>query len=289
MHLAPMSFRSLHDRPLRVVTLNVHSGVPGNLELGDANEDARTIADVGRYLRSIDVDVVMLQEVDDDVARPGKGGVTGQLARYVAAIGADGAAYAPALSHPSGDRFGNAILTRNGYAIEESWNVDLPNPKMPQDRSAAIARVRTPSGAELTVVNAHLAHRPERESDRTEQLRYLGELLATLRRTGGFDYEDSATGQRGSAAGLTGAVLVGGDFNTKASTTDPVMARARLSRIASGAAAPGVHGGIDHIFGSAGLQAVTSYSQLVPRHQLPSGTVTDHPVVVADVRLRASA
>ena len=62
MHLAPISFRALHDRPLRVVTLNVHSGVPGNLELGDSNEDARTIADVGRYVRSIDADVVLLQK-----------------------------------------------------------------------------------------------------------------------------------------------------------------------------------------------------------------------------------
>lgn len=274
---------------LRVVTINVHSGVPGGVPLGDEREDERTIADVARYVRSIDADVVLLQEVDDDPPRPGKAGVPHQVDLYAARMGATDVAYAPAFRHRSGDRYGNAVLVRNGVRILDRHDVDLPNPKMAEDRAAAVVRIAAPDGREALVVATHLAHRPAAESDRPEQLRFLAGFLGQLRAGGAVAYEDAITGARSTVDVPVGIpILLGGDFNTGRGTVTSTFGPVGMQLVASGlTGVAGVNGGIDHLLVTPGVVASGARSELVPTHDLPDGLVTDHPAVLVDLDLPA--
>lgn len=256
---------------LRVMSINIHQLVPDGLELGDAGEREAALADVVRYVREVDPDVVLVQEVDDDRARPGKGGVSEQHARLASLLGASDAAYAAATLGASGDRYGIAIYARNGIELDRERAVTLPHTPGFEARQLLLATARLPDGQSLTVANTHLDHTGR---DRPRQ-------LAALAR---------------EAAALDGVALLGGDLNDTTPVVDDALRGTRMANVLSLVAddeptgtahAPSFRDRrIDHLFLTRQLQLRDTWVEDVPMHQLGEGVgVTDHRAVVADVRL----
>lgn len=256
---------------LRVMSLNIHQLVPDGLKLGDAGEREAVLADVVRYVREVDPDIVLVQEVDDDRARPGKGGVTEQHARLATMLAASDSAYAAATRSAAGDRYGIAIYARNGIDLEGERAVTLPHTPGFEARQLLLATARTPDGRSLDVANTHLDHTGR---DRPRQL----EALA--REVGAID----------------GALLLGGDLNDLTDVVDDALSGTRLTNVLSLVAADESTGTaaaptyrdrrIDHVLVTPQVTLRDTWVEDVPMRAVDEGVgVTDHRAVVADVHL----
>ena len=103
--------------------------------------------------RSLDADVLALQEVDRSLDRSGR---ADQTAAIAAATGMD-AIFGASLAFPAGGGYGNALLVRGRIG---TWSLRrLPRLPGSEPRTALVARVRTKRGEALRVVATHLSVR----------------------------------------------------------------------------------------------------------------------------------
>ncbi len=125
--------------PLRIATYNIRHGV--------GMDDALRLERTAGTLRSLDADIIALQEVDSVVRRSGdvdQARVLGDLLGMRAAFGA----FMPY----QGGAYGMAILSR--WPIVRSTALRLPEGNEP--RVALVVEIERPDGSHLTVVNVHL-------------------------------------------------------------------------------------------------------------------------------------
>ena len=178
----------------RVLTINLHMGVPGDQPLRPANERIEALRDVARHVNALDPDVVLTQELRNRPRVPGKDGITDMVSSFGHLIKAGDVAFTPAVvGDPiAGDlqHYGTAIYTRNGFTIEQAANVALPNADGQEARSAGIAAVRAPDARpSFTVVSTHLAYRTVEDAALRDAQLLAGvaaSMLDDIRATGSF-------------------------------------------------------------------------------------------------------
>ena len=142
---------------LRILTYNIHHGA-GNDEILDLER-------IAELIRSLDPDLVALQEVDNRTERTG--GVAqatrlGQLTGMASAFGK--------FMDYQGGEYGMAVLSRFEY--ENPTNHILP--EGPEPRSSMAIRVQLPNGEELIFAGVHFYRNAE---ERMGQARRLLEVL----------------------------------------------------------------------------------------------------------------
>lgn len=177
---------SAGGRAVRVLVYNVHAGK-------DAS-GADNLARVAALVRSVDADVVLLQEVDRRTERSGRVDQPATLARLTGYA----AAFGRTLDYQGGE-YGIALLSR--WPIVRDTLVPLPI-EPPQARAggsyeprgALIVTVAAPGGAPLAIVNTHLDASRD-DAWRRQEIRTVLAIADSLR-----------------AAGTP--TLVGGDLNS---------------------------------------------------------------------------
>lgn len=292
----------------RVVTINIHGGVPGDMKDRNAgDEDIAQLRDVARYVNSVDADVVLVQELRNHPLLTWPGRVAEQASVLSHLMDADDMVFTPAFREFDGTQEGTAIYTRNGYSIEHAVNVELPDGDATQERGAGIAKVVAPDGTDYTVVGTHLAHKSTDEASRTKQLDAISDVLRALQRDGSFTYRDRERGSTQTASGFpTGRIVLGGDLNTHQdnadgvrNSPDEILGDAGLVHTntqlresddpAIRAQFPGAEQRtstlrrIDHVY-TRGLDVRDATVAEVPAHELPAGTrVSDHRGIVVDL------
>lgn len=109
---------------VRVLTYNIHHG--------RGTDDVVNLARIARVIRSVEPDIVALQEVDENAERTGVVDQPATLARLTGL---------PVIFGPNiplqGGRYGNALLTR--FPVLKSRNVPLPSFTKGEQRGALIA------------------------------------------------------------------------------------------------------------------------------------------------------
>lgn len=253
-----------HQGSARVVTINLQGGVPydpadeaATEGAGRDKESIQALRDVAAYIKSIDADVVMVNEIRQS-SQQGRAGIPRQADVLYHLLGADSVAFAPTYAPGASKKFGgdttvgNAVFTRNGYSIDKAVVADLqnsdvvdkdtPNERVVsyQNNNAVIASIATPSGEQLTAISTHLSPVGLAASDgerypevsagiRGKQLARLRQIIAAIESGGSFDYRTSVTNTTGTASGFgRDAVLVGGDFNARSSTVEQAWTGAGL-------------------------------------------------------------
>ena len=243
-----------------------------NVLHGRAPADGRV--DLDRFaaaVRTLDADVLALQEVDRAQPRSGSADLTAVAAeaggytsaRFVPALEGEPGAWRPAAADGTGPAYGVALLSRLPVLAERT--VRLPALRVPvpvvfsgrrrvqvvrdEPRVAAVARLATDDG-ELTVVSTHLSF-------------LAGWNLLQLRRL---------------VAGLASEqrLVVAGDFNLP---TDQVVRVSRLRPLAAGATFP-AHAPvrqIDHLLGRGGVRATGGRTWDLP--------LSDHRALSAELTL----
>jgi endonuclease/exonuclease/phosphatase family metal-dependent hydrolase len=167
------SSRPGSDRPLRVMTYNIHAG-HGNL--------TRT----AEAIRAQSPDIVALQEVD--VHWSDRSAFVDQVGALAAALGMN-AAFAPIYSIPSGDsskpprEFGVALLSRHRIV---TWRNDTLTRLSTQDSNAVPApapglleAIVDVGGSKIRVFNTHLDYR----ADPAVRRRQANEVAAVVARS----------------------------------------------------------------------------------------------------------
>lgn len=217
----------------RVVTINIHQAVPGEQELGDEHETRKALEDVATYIRSIDADVVVVQEIDDDAETDGNAGVNEQARVLADLMEATDSAYTPAVRHADdAGTYGTGIFTRNGYTLGQAHNLDLPNGDVREDRGAGLAEVVAPEGQSFTMLYSHLTVGKIDKATRAAQIKYLGEVAEQVGQTGSVSYTDALTGAELTASGLpTDKIVVAGDMNAQHGELDDAMDGADLVNV----------------------------------------------------------
>lgn len=300
---------------LRVVTLNMRQAVPPHLDLLPRNEQFAALTDVARYVRSIDADIVMLQEMRDRPASRDRPGLANQAATIGRLMGASDAAFTPAMrdAEPNGGHalYGTATYARNGLKISQAHAVALPRGGSEERRVAGLSVVRTVTGDEIVVVNAHLAYGNELGDVRARQLDAVASLAQAIRADEAVGYRDALTGARVRADHLPSdaALVVGGDLNMRRdnvdgmrNSPDEILPAAGMTNVRDGwrrdswvkpwaaahALAP-TRGllTIDHLYATSELAIRRVAVEAVPPGQTAASRVTDHRAVVADVELPA--
>ncbi len=175
--------------PIRVATYNIKHGrgMDGVLDL------ERTLA----TLKSLNADVIALQEVDDQARRSGGVDQASWLAEQLGMQAAFGA-----FMDFQGGRYGLAILSRRPILSRESWRLPEGN----EPRVALATRIETYAGEMVTAVAVHF------DWVRDDGFRYA-QALETLRQV--------QRQHQGARAGADGAGDVGG----------PDVAAALLTRV----------------------------------------------------------
>lgn len=271
----------------RMLTINVHGGAPAGRSPSQGR-DIRAIRDVARYVNAVDPDVISVQEISDE-----KGSAIPHLTSVFAhLIGADDMAFTPG-DGAKGRRTGTATYTRNGYTIDHTVNLDLPDAGDPARRSAGVSQVIPPNGGEaFTVVSAHLSHMPGVAASRRrrDQLQEIARVVDAVRQGGAFDYKAAGEDGRRHATGFaSGRVMLGGDLNTPMQgreagidRANELLAAAGLRNVYQLAGENGSRPGIDHVY-AYGFQARGNVKFEVQAQELAGGRPTDHPGYVVDL------
>lgn len=225
---------------VRVVSFNTHRSFGG-------------IATVAQEIRSLDPDIVLLQEIDRFHGRTG--GVD-QVAYFADALGMEGA-FSPNVVQGDG-QYGTAILSR--FEILDSGRFPLPNSAGGEPRGLQWAGVEV-GGQEVRVYNTHLQNK-----------------LVGLR-------EAQARHVAGILAGEEQPAILGGDMNATANTPTlgPLLAQLVDSWpvAGSGPEGTGPNGSrIDFVMASPTLEPQGA--------QTLRSAVSDHARVVVDYVVPAS-
>ncbi|MFZ9889023.1 MAG: endonuclease/exonuclease/phosphatase family protein [Myxococcota bacterium] len=310
---APPGVREHFDGNVRVMTLNIRKLVPASLERRegpDATESLAALRDVAAYIRKKDPDVIVLQELDHDVAGPqSRHGVPAQLDRLAALVGATSKAMAPAQFDRRGNAYDNAILTRNGFTIEDNISVPLAvNTRRGGNtgaRSVGVADVVAPDGeTHMNVLYTHTSPHAEGAGDRRVQLQQIARIVDDLR-DGELSAPDvTRNGERVTLHSARGAAtVVGGDLNTDKARADRGLrkGKAGLENIIDGVpagqrrrAAAGsfiradgqIGARLDHLYVSRGVDVLRALVEAVEANEVRDRRgVTDHRAVIAAVAI----
>lgn len=274
-------------RQMRVLSVNMHMGVPEGLRLGPANERLAAVRDLAAFIRELDAHVVLLQEVRNDAPGSRDGGVPRQYELLREAVAATGSAYAVAVASGRGDEYGICILTRGGVQLERAEVAYLPFAEG-RERRVVLFGQAVADDTRFTVANVHLDHTG---LDRRGQLAELERILERLLAHGEVAVSNAAHDYR-RVGGYDGPLVVGGDFNDAAETVAGALASTALVNVIDG-----LHphdplrgdshvrvGRIDHLLLSPDVTLVAQDLREVPMRELQEGTgVTDHLALVADV------
>ncbi len=314
---------TVEDRDgVRVVSVNLHGGVPGETELKRPNENIKALRDIAAYVQSVDADVVLVQELrqsdDGDTGLPRQADILYHL------MDADAMAFGAATESNLQDSdvaIGNAVFTRNGYEINRSANVDLRN-TMPDsnndgellewaNRSATVASIVDPSGTPaLTAISTHLtvAGAKPQGGDGEPNVEVGNDLLAyelaqieqvveDIAEDGSFEYHSARSRTEATGSGYaSNAIVVGGDFNAVQSTIDNALDGATLVNSMdqldeAGQEAAGIEEKtilghdirIDHLYMAGSAQAVQGATHWIDYSGNQDGPATDHAAVMWDI------
>ncbi|MFE9459711.1 endonuclease/exonuclease/phosphatase family protein [Streptomyces californicus] len=262
--------------PLRVATYNIHAG---------AGPDG--VFDLGRQaaeLRSLDADVIGLQEVDRHWgARSAWRDLAGELARRLRMHVSFAPIYSLDPVEPGGPRaeFGVAVLSRHRIVSAEnheitrlSTQVPNPSPAPAPGFGEVVVRVR---GLPVHVYVTHLDYRPDpavRVAQVADTRRIMAEDRGPKILLGDFNAEPAATELAPLWKELTDADPDAPTFPAQA----PVK---RIDFVAVSKGGPG-GGGRPHGDGGGSRAAIT-----VKRAWVPESAASDHRPVVADLLVRA--
>jgi endonuclease/exonuclease/phosphatase family metal-dependent hydrolase len=152
----------------RVMTYNIFAG--------NDLERQSNLARIAALIDSLDVDIVLLQEVDRGTARSGRV----DQALVIAASAGMHVVFGSSMNFDGGE-YGNAILSR--WPVQSSRVVPLqPSAEQPTEpRSVLHAIISAPRGA-LHVLNTHLDHRPDSPARRAQLLELLAYVSAAVPR-----------------------------------------------------------------------------------------------------------
>ncbi|MDN5687283.1 MAG: endonuclease/exonuclease/phosphatase family protein [Brachybacterium sp.] len=261
---------------LRVATVNIHHGADGR--------DRRDLTRAAAALAALDADVIGVQEVDVGFGpRSGDEDQAARLAELLGYQGCFGATIdrpAPADGVPA--RYGLALLTR-GQILRREMQLLPGDPRRPsarEPRGLLSVRLRSPQGAELTVLVTHLD--PAHRHHRAAQVRGICEAAATLpgpRVLLGDLNTDPAAGE-------LAALAAGGWREAAAELVGPLARRPGLRRLV--AALPG--GPLRATFPARlplrRLDSVWVHDGIrVETLEVGAGRASDHRPVVAGIRL----
>lgn len=298
------------DGKAKVMTLNVHKFVPASKERTEGKKSTESFAalkDVADFIKRENPDVVVLQELDNDVTgRDAKYGVNKQLDRLASLVGATGKAMSSWKHMKGGNGYDNAIITRNGFKVDENVSVKLPVSGQAQNdnpRSVGIADVIAPDKkTHVNVLYTHATPHNDKgaQKSRAMQLDYMADLVRDLK-DGKLRVRDLTTNKMVNyRSKANAATIVGGDLNAKQSTADRYLEKktglrnvidlARNKRRADDGSlirSGGKIGGrIDHLYFGKNTRVHDAYVKTVPEKRVKDRTgVTDHRAVIADVTL----
>ena len=234
----------------RVVTYNIHHA--------RGMDDSVSVDRIARVLRSLDADLVALQEVDERVTR--SGGVD-QAARLGELLGMHHA-FGSFMDYQGG-RYGLAILSRCEIADTDVIRLKEGN----EPRVALAVRVRTLDGQSLTFASVHFDWVGD-DSFRFEQASEVAEYLDEV----------------------SGRYIVAGDFNDQPGSRTLALFRARAREAAKPAAGR-------MTFPSTAAEREIDFIFAAPANEWAVGEVrvlaeplaSDHLPVAAELRAPADA
>lgn len=297
------------DGKVKVMTLNVHKLVPASLprkEGADSTESKKALRDTIAFIKRQNPDVLVLQELDNDVSgRQAAHGVPRQLEQLARGVDATGSGMASWTRMPGGNGYDNAVITRNGFRLDDVVSVPLSVKNRTgntKPRSVGAADVVTPDGSRhLNVLFTHSTPGPEGAKSRDAQLRAIARLARDLK-DGSASVFDLNQGKRVTLrTSRNAATIVGGDLNSTQRFADPRLerrtglqnvidrapnrARAAAGSFTTEAGKPA--GRIDHLYVSKDLTVRDAFVRSVTRNEVrdPRG-VSDHRAVIAELRLR---
>lgn len=301
---------------VRVMTFNIRGlrGIPGiAFDKAKAEQIARTIV-------AQNPDVVMFQEVDRNTARGAgldeidyiRDRVDALTAQARGSVVPSDVTFGASLELKSPDggrngRYGNAILTRNGYTIdggETATPVKLPGGTVVRDgkerasepRTALVAKIRAPSGKAFTAICTHLS--TESDAIRDAQLSTLTELSHQAEADGpvilGGDFNQSSLAPQiqdfGRKSGLTEAFSAVGIRPGDARRQSLVSANPwvdlgrKLTGFFSKLAPPFLHPLIDHFHHDID-RLYTSGAKVKSAQLIDSKHATDHDALLSVIEL----
>lgn len=278
---------------LRVASINLHMGVPEGMHLDPTNERSEALHDVATFLREQDVDVALLQEARDDAPGARPGGVAHQLDVLRRAAGATNVEFHATIEGEAGDRYGIAILTRNGVHILQAFGARLPFQGDNEPRAILFAQIAKGDDY-VTIANLHLDHTG---MDRRGQLAEVDRILHAL-----IDHQvvraSDANHDYHLRGPYLGPLVVGGDFNDAERAVADALGDTGLVNVIDGLEADDplradthvLGGRIDHLLLSRELVLERQQLCAIPPRELSDGTgVTDHLAIVATISVSAAA
>lgn len=223
-----------HAGGVRVASINLHMATPAGYSLDPVNERVESLRDVARWVNAVNPDVLLVQELRDRPLEAARrvGGLGDVAATFGRLIGADDAAFTPALLQDPATsplrHYGVATYARNGFAIDQAINARLPTSTPDVElRSVGVVGVRPPDGrAPLTVMGTHLANRVvEDQPLRDAQLQAIARLADEVAAGGRVAYADAWRGHRLLSERDFPArrIVLGGDFNQLQATSDRIL------------------------------------------------------------------
>lgn len=143
---------------LRILTYNIHHGA--------GNDEVLDLERIARLIRSLDPDLVALQEIDNRTERTGGVDQAAELGRMTGM----GSVFGPFMDYQGG-QYGMAVLSDLPFVNPTNHQL----PEGPEPRSAQAIRVQLPDGAgELIFAGIHFYRTAE---ERMAQARRLLEVL----------------------------------------------------------------------------------------------------------------